>query len=118
MTLRARQLVAASNVSQQREQSTRELTPLTRPPALPYGATENIANIRMNNIPIFTGKSTDKLSVTSWINRILSTARVNTLSYAATINLLIQGSADNAAEIIDQMREEDKTLAQIIQQLK
>ena len=55
LTLRARQLLAASNVIQQREQSTRELTPLTRPPADPYGATENIANIRMNNIPIFTG---------------------------------------------------------------
>ena len=118
MTLRARQLLAASNVSQQREKSTRELTPITRLPAVPYGNNANIAAIRMNNIPLFTGKSSDTLSVTSWIGRILSTARVNQLSYAATINLLIQGSADNAAEIIDQMREEDKTLAQIIQQLE
>ena len=110
----ARQILAASDVNKQREQSTRELTPITRVPVAPYGANANIAAIRMNNIPIFTGKSTDTLSVTSWLGRILSTARVNNLSFNATINLLIQGSADNASEIIDQMREEDKTLAQII----
>ena len=114
----ARQVLAASDVNKQREQSTRELTPITRVPVAPYGANANIAAIRMNNIPIFTGKSTDTLSVTSWLGRILSTARVNNLSFNATINLLIQGSADNASEIIDQMREEDKTLAQIIQQLE
>ena len=114
----ARQVLAASVVNQQREQSTRELTPITRIPAAAFGANANIAAIRMNNIPIFTGKSSDTLSVTSWLGRILSTARVNNLTFAATINLLIQGSADNASEIIDQMREEDKTLAQIIQALE
>ena len=62
MAARAQQLLLAANVNQQREQNTRELTPLTRLPALPYGANVNVAGIRMNNIPVFSGKSTDKLT--------------------------------------------------------
>ena len=93
----ARRVLAASNASQTRETNIRELQPVTRVPVAPYGVDENVANIRMNNIPVFTGGSGDTIDVISWISRILNLAQARTLSFAATINLLIQGSSKGAA---------------------
>jgi len=113
-----RQVLAASNASQAREQATRELQPITRVPAAAFGAVNNIANIRMNNIPAFSGNGNDTLDVVRWISRIFVLAEAQTLSFAATINLMIQGSTGGACDYIEQMREEGKTLSQIVQQLE
>ena len=67
----ARQALAASNVSQAREQATRELRPLTRLPAAEWGDHVNIANIRMHNVPSFAGSDTDTLDVVRWISRVV-----------------------------------------------
>jgi hypothetical protein len=67
-----RQTLQASNASRTREANIRELQPVTRVPAAPYGAVENVANIRMNNIPVFTGGSADTIDVISWISRIFN----------------------------------------------
>jgi hypothetical protein len=114
----ARRVLAASNASQTRETNIRELQPVTRVPAVPYGNDENVANIRMQNIPVFTGGSGDTIDVISWISRILNLAQARTLSFAATINLLIQGSSKGAANYIDEMKQEGKSLHQVIQQLE
>ena len=115
---RTRQLLAASNASQGREQATRELRPITRIPDDPYGDHVNVANIRMHNVPSFTGTSDDSLDVVRWLSRILSLAQGNALTFAATINLMIQGSSKGAADYIEQMRDEGKTLSQVVQQLE
>ena len=113
-----RQALAASNASHAREQATRELRPITRVPAAPFGAHANIANIRMHNIPTFSGSGNDSLDIVRWISRIMILAQAHALTFAATINLMIQGSSGGAADYIEQMREEDKTLNQIVQQLE
>ena len=113
-----RVVLAASNASQARETNIRELQPVTRVPANPYGAEENVANIRMNNIPVFTGGSSDTIDVMSWISRIFNLAESKQLTFAATVNLLIQGSSKGAANYIDEMKQEGKTLHQIVQQLE
>ena len=115
---RVRQVLAASNASQARETNIRELQPVTRVPAVQFGNEENVANIRMNNIPVFTGGSSDTIEVMSWISRIFNLAESKRLTFAATINLLIQGSSKGAANYIDEMKQEGKTLHQIIQQLE
>ena len=113
-----RQVLAASNASQARETNIRELQPVTRVPAVQFGAEENVANIRMNNIPVFTGGASDTIDVMSWISRIFNLAESKHLTFPATINLLIQGSSKGAANYIDEMKQEGKTLHQIIQQLE
>ena len=114
----ARLALAASNVSQAREQATRELRPLTRLPAAEFGNEVNIANIRMHNVPSFTGSDTDALDIVRWISRIITLAQSHRLSFAATANLMVQGSSGGAADYIEQMRDEGKTLNQIVQQLE
>ncbi len=47
---RVRRTLQASEASRTREANIRELQPVTRVPAAPYGAIEDVANIRMNNI--------------------------------------------------------------------
>jgi len=114
----ARRVLAATNASQTRETNIRELQPVTRVPAAPYGNVEDVANIRMNNIPVFTGCGDDKIDVIGWISRILNLAESRRLSFAATINLMVQGSGKGAANYIDEMKQEGKTLHQVIQQLE
>ena len=114
----ARLVLAASAASQAREAAIRELQPVTRVPAAPYGAIEDVANIRMNNIPVFTGSPSDTIEVVQWISRIFNLAQSKNLSYNATINLLIQGSGKGAANYIDEMKQENKTLSQIVQHLE
>ena len=114
----ARRVLAATNASQTRETNIRELQPVTRVPAAPYGIIVDVANIRMNNIPVFTGCSDDKIDVIGWISRILNLAESRRLTFDATINLMIQGSGKGAANYIDEMKQEGKTLHQVIQQLE
>jgi hypothetical protein len=113
-----RMVLAATNASQARESAIRELQPVTRVPVVAYGAEDNVANIRMNNIPVFTGSSADTVDVVQWISRLFNLAESKGLSFAATINLLIQGSSKGAANYIDEMKQEGKTLHQIVQQLE
>jgi len=113
-----RRLLAASEISHTRETNIRELQPVTRVPVNPYGAKENVANIRMNNIPVFTGGNSDTIDVINWISRVFNLAEARQLTFNATINLLIQGSSKGAASYIDEMKQEGKTLYQIIQQLE
>jgi hypothetical protein len=115
---RFRQVLAASEASQAREKSTREMRPVTQIPDVQYGAIVNTTNIRMNNIVALTGLETDPYAVTRWLSRILNLARSHTLTFPATINLMIQGSTSGAADYIEQMREEGKPLAQIVQHLE
>ena len=82
-----RQVLAASNAGHAREQATRELRPITRVPAAPYGNAANIAAIRMHNVPLFSGSSDDKIDIVRWISRILLLAESHLLTFAATINL-------------------------------
>ena len=114
----SRQVLAASDICKQREQATRELKPITRVPAAAWGANNAIANIRMHNIPTFSGSGSDALDVVRWISRVFTLCQANELSFDASINLLIQGANGQAADYIEQMRDEGKTLSQIVQHLE
>ena len=114
---RTRAILAASDASQAREKATRELSPMTRVPA-PWGVNALIGNIRMHIVPIFSGTSADTLDVVRWLSRVFTLAQANTLTYAAAVNLLIQGSSGGAADYIEQMREEGKDLPEIVQLLE
>jgi hypothetical protein len=115
---RTRQVLAASRATHNRERATRELQPVSRVPAAAWGVAANIAGIRMHNVPNFSGTSADTLDVVRWIGRIMMLGEAHTLSFPATINLMIQGSSGGAADYIEQMRAEGKTLLQIVQQLE
>ena len=115
---RTRQVLAAGRVAHRREQATRELQPITRLLDAPYGANENVHNIRMNNLPAFTGSGTDTMDVVRWISRVLMLADSNNLSYDGTLKLMIQASTNGASDYIEQMRSEGKTVNQVIQQLE
>ena len=112
-----RQVLQASEVTQARELATRELQPLTRVPPAAYGAQNNPANIRMQNVPTFTGTGHDE-DVVRWLSRVLNLARCNLLTFEATIALLIQASSGGVADYIEQMRDEGKNIYQVVQQLE
>ena len=114
----SRQVLAASDVCKLREQATRELRPVTRVPVPQWGNNVAIANIRMHNIPTFSGTGADTLDVVRWISRVFTLCEANGLTYVAGTNLLIQGASGNVADCIEQMRDEGKNLSQIVQQLE
>ena len=113
-----RRALDAGTATQARERATRELQPITRVPVNAYGVVNNVANIRMHNIPTFTGSGSDTLDVVRWLSRVLTLAQGHLLSFDGTILLLIQGSSGGAADYIEQMRDEGKTLHQVVQQLE
>ena len=115
---RTQNVLAASNASQARERATRELQPITRVPLVPFGIVNNVANIRMNNVPTFSGTDKDTLDIVRWLSRILTLADASNLTFDATISLMIQGSSNGAADYVEQMRDEGKTLSQVIQMLE
>ena len=111
-------LMAASDASQLREQNTRELQPVTQVPNANWGNNQNIANIRMHNIPAFSGNGSDELDIVRWISKVFNLAQAHGLTLPATVNLMIQGSKGGASDYIEQMREEGRTLYQVVQQLE
>ena len=114
-----RNILAASNISQGREQMTRELRPITRLPAAgAWGVNVNVANIRMHNVPSFSGGSHDTLDVVDWLSRVFNIALTHTLTFPAAIGLLVQASTGGCTKYIEQMRREGKTLPQVVQQLE
>ena len=115
---RSQRILDASKVSQSREASTRELRPLTKVPAVPWGNQDQIHNIKLHNVPSFTGSSTDTLDVVRWLSRILTLAKANRLTFDAASNLLVLGSSGGAADYIEQMRDEGNDIFRIVQLLE
>ncbi len=115
---RVRTTLAAGEATQNRERATRVLQPITRIPAAQWGANANVANIRMHNVPTFTGTSTDSNDVIRWLGRIRGIAETNGLTFGATLILMIQGSSGGATDYIEQMIDEGKTIHQVVQQLE
>lgn len=119
MAANLRNVLAAAEAQKAREFATRELQPMsTIPGAGGYGATNNLAGIRIQQIPTFAGSSTDRDEVFSWLRKTLRMAEAHTLTNAATINLLIHASTGAASDYIDQMREEGKGIGDIIRNLE
>ena len=114
----ARNVLQASRVSNRRERATREMQPVTRIPAAAWGNVNNVAQIRMINVPVFSGSSADTVDVVRWISRIFMLAETHDLTYNAAVALMVQGSSGGAADYIEQMRAEGKTINQIVQQLE
>ncbi len=113
-----RRTLNAGTATQNRERATRELRPITRIPDVDYGANANLAHIRLHNTPSFTGASNDPNDVIRWLARVTGLAQSNQLTLNATVLLLIQASSGGAADYIEQMRDENRNLAQIVQQLE
>lgn len=113
-----RTTLAAGEATQNREQATRVLQPITRIPAVQWGGNNNVGNIRMHNVPTFTGTSTDSNDVIRWLGRIRAIAETNGLTFDAAMILMVQGSSGSATDYIEQMRDEGKTIHQVVQQLE
>ena len=114
-----RNTFAAAQAFKARENSTRELQTMnTIPPAAGYGAVNNLANIRLNQVPQFDGASKDPKEVIRWIGRVLRTAQGHTLDADNIINLMVHASTGSAADFIEQMRDGGKTVADIIRNLE
>jgi hypothetical protein len=113
-----RQVLDNSNACQTREQSIRNPKTVTLVSDLPFGVNDNIANVRIENIPIFTGSKTDSVNVLQWISRILNLAESMKLTFNATVNLLILSSNQGATNFILEMKQENKSLHEIVQNLE
>jgi len=100
-----------------RELSTRALMPMSRQRAA-WGATDNLANVRLNQLPQFDGESRDEREVTRWLNRMINASESHTLNEAATINLLIHCSKGPASDLVDRMRAEGKNYLDIARALE
>ena len=112
-----RQILRASELSSTREKNTRELVPLSRFPDAGFGAQGNINTIRLNGIA-FNGQSDDPNEIIRWLAKIKSLGQGHQLTGPAIINLMLQTSSLGAADYIEQMRDEGKTLIQVVQQLE
>jgi len=112
-----RPIVAASDATRTRERVSTELQPLTVVPNN-WGDNDRIANIRLYNVPNFSGTSSDTIDVVSWIDRVFSVGQAHNLSAAAVINLMIMAATGTAADYIRQMRDEHKTPYQVVQALE
>lgn len=106
--------IAASDVSSKREKNTRELKSVTQIPTEDFGPNTNIANIRLQNINIFKGDSTDQSDVLRWLSRTLSLAKSNRLRLDSVKSLLHLASAGGASDYLEPMLAEGKSLQQII----
>jgi hypothetical protein len=115
----ARQVLAASQASAVRERNTRELRPMTMVPAAPFGVINNLNNIRFNNLPTFSGNNDkDEMNVVSWLSKIMTQGQASQLTFAATINLMLQMAKGSVADYIEQLRDEGYTLLQVVQHLE
>ena len=115
---RFRLTLRAADAQKARENSTRELQPMNAIPAGDYGATNNLAAIRLNQIPQFSGANNDPREVVRWIARVLATAEAHTLTLAATINLMVHASTGSASDYIDSMREAGANIGTVIRNLE
>jgi hypothetical protein len=112
-----RPIVAASDATRTRERVSTELQPLTRVPNN-WGVNDRIANIRLYNVPNFSGTSSDTIDIVSWIDRVFSVGFSHQLTAGAVINLMIMAATGSAADYIRQMRDEHKTPHQVVQALE
>jgi hypothetical protein len=112
-----RPIVAASDATRTRERVSTELQPLIVVPNN-WGDNDRIANIRLYNVPNFSGTSSDTIDVVSWIDRVFSVGQAHNLSAAAVISLMIMAATGTAADYIRQMRDEHKTPYQVVQALE
>ena len=113
-----RNTINAANAFKARENATRELQPMNRIPDDDYGLVNNLAGIRLNQIPQFDGKSPDPKEVVRWISRIDRTAEAHDLTRAAMINLMVHASTGSASDFIEQMREQGRNIGDIIRNLE
>jgi hypothetical protein len=112
-----RPIVAASDATRTRERISTELQPLTTVPNN-WGHVDRIANIRLHNVPNFSGTSSDTIDIVSWIDRVFSVGMSHQLTAGAVVNLMIMASTGSAADYIRQVRDEHKTPNQVVQALE
>ena len=114
----ARQGLAAAQASKAREVNTRQLRSITSVPDAAYGVNANVGAVRLNTSLIFDASTSDTAKVFDWLTRILDLAQLNTLTFEATKSLLIQASGGSVTGFIRRLRDEGRSLHQIVQQLE
>jgi len=112
-----RPIVAASDATRTRERISTELQPLTTV-LNNWGVNDRIANIKLHNVPNFSGTSSDTIDIVSWIDRVFSVGLAHQLTAGAVVNLMIMAATGSAADYIRQMRDEHKNPHQIVQALE
>ena len=98
----------------ERERDTRVQCPLTKIPAEDYGDGDDLSRVRLQNVTFFDGNNPDPGEVSRWLNKVLNTAKGHKLKLDSVIQLLIQASSGTACDYIEQMRDEGKSLGEVI----
>ena len=101
-----------------RERDTRVQRPLTKVPAEDYGDRDDITNIRTQNLPQFDGESKDPAEVSRWLSKVLVIAQGYKLKLPVVVSLLAQASTGKACDYIEQLRDEGKSLREVIELLE
>jgi len=114
----AKRLQTAAKHMTSREKSTRTLQPLTRLPLVQWGNNIDVAAIRLHSVKMFDGMSTDSREVYRWLGKMLSLAKTHTLTFEATIALLINAANVEALDFINELSNEGKNLQEVIQGLE
>ena len=114
----AQRVKDAAEATAAREKSTRTLQPLTRVPAANYGLNADTGNIRMYSVKPYDGTDGEPKEVNRWIQRVLNLANTHGLTLAATLTLLLQASAGEVSDYINELRDEGNDLAEVIRALE
>ena len=91
---------------------------MTRVPAVPWGAMDNLERVRSQHIQKFTGDEGGSDEVYSWLQNCMTTAASYRLTFEAAILLLLQTSTGSAHAYITDMIDVGKSLHEIVQCLE
>ena len=101
-----------------RERDTRVQRPLTKVPADNYGDEDDITKIRTQNLPQFDGEGSDPAEISRWLSKVLVIAQGYKLKLPVVVSLLAQASTGKACDYIEQLRDEGKSLREVIELLE
>lgn len=114
----ALRLAVASEYTLSREKATRAPKPLTLIPERDYGNVADISNIRLHTVKSFYGNESDNREVFRWINRVLGLGRTYKLTLEATMSLLSNSCAGEAADYVGELIAEGEDFAGVIRNLE
>ena len=83
-----------------------------------YGNVDDIKNVKLSNLPTFTGTNKPDENPKAWIQKLINTAETHKLTARATIDLLCQKADSNAWSEISRWRKQNLTLPQIVNEFE
>lgn len=101
-----------------RERSTRVHRPLTIIPREDYGNIEDLGRVRLSVTDMFDGSKSDPGEVSRWLSKIFDIAQSHKLKLPVVVQLLARAATGPAYDYIEQIRAENKSLAEVVELLE